>query len=135
MCGIAGYIGIKKFYPKKLDINKCLDLMKLRGPDSQDFKKFNFGKYDSLMCASRLSIIDINERSNQPIEDSEGILSFNGEIYNYIELRKKLLNKKIIFKTQSDTEVLLKYLNYYGLKKINEIQGMWSFAYFSKKKK
>ena len=98
MCGIAGYIGVGKFYPKKLDINKCLNLMKLRGPDFQDFKKFNFGKYDSLICSSRLSIIDINERSNQPIEDSEGILSFNGEIYNYIELRKKLLEKKIIGK-------------------------------------
>ena len=74
----------QKLYPNKLKINSCTKLMKLRGPDYQGFKEFYLGKFKTLFCASRLSIIDINDRSNQPIEDEEGILTFNGEIYNYL---------------------------------------------------
>jgi asparagine synthase (glutamine-hydrolysing) len=133
MCGIAGYIGTKNFYPIKSKIKSCIKLMKLRGPDFQDFKEFELSQYRVLFCASRLSIIDTFERSNQPFEDENGILSFNGEIYNYLELKKDLLKKKIVFKTKSDTEVLLKYLNYYGIKKLDKVHGMWGFAYYSKK--
>ena len=94
MCGIAGYVGVEKYYPTKSKIRSCIKLMKLRGPDFQDFKETKLGKYKTLFCSSRLSIIDIHDRSNQPIEDEEGILTFNGEIYNYIELKKDLLKKK-----------------------------------------
>ena len=135
MCGIAGYVGIKKYYPSKSQINSCIKLMKLRGPDFQDTKNLEFGKFRSLFCSSRLSIIDMHDRSNQPIEDDEGVLTFNGEIYNYIELKKDLIKKKISFNTKSDTEVLLKYLNFFGVKKLNKLHGMWSFAYYSKKYK
>ena len=135
MCGISGYIGVKNLLPTPYRVKSCLKLMKLRGPDFQDSKKFNTGKISGLICSSRLSIIDNHERSNQPFEDENGILSFNGEIYNYLDLKKDLKNKKISFKTKSDTEVLLKYLNYYGINKLNEIHGMWGFAYYSKKKK
>ena len=135
MCGIAGYIGVNKFYPKNESIKGCLKLMQLRGPDSQSFKEFSVKKIKALFCTSRLSIIDLDKRSNQPFEDENGVLSFNGEIYNYLELKKKLKKKKIQFKTKSDTEVLLKFLNTYGVEKLKEIQGMWSFIYFSKKQK
>ncbi len=135
MCGIAGYIGLESFFPSKNNIKSCLKLMKLRGPDSQKTKEINIKKYKALLCASRLSIIDIGARSDQPFEDDEGIISFNGEIYNYIEIKKELLKKKIKFQTKSDTEVLLKYLNYYGPKNLEKIFGMWSFIYYSKKKK
>ena len=65
---------------------------------------------------SRLSLIDLNERANQPMEDNEGIISFNGEIYNFIELRQICKEKGASFKTSSDTEVLLKILNIFGAK-------------------
>jgi len=133
MCGIAGYIGKDNFFPKNSKIKSCLKLMKLRGPEYQDFKKLNFNTLKILFCASRLSIIDISTRSNQPFEDEEGIITFNGEIYNFLELKKDLIKKKIKFNTKSDTEVLLKYLNYYGVNNLNKIHGMWSFAYYSKK--
>ena len=133
MCGIAGYIGVKNFFPTSYRVKSCLEIMKLRGPDFQDSKKFNIGNLNVLFCSSRLSIIDTFKRSNQPFEDENGILTFNGEIYNYLELKKDLKKKKILFKTKSDTEVLLKYLNYYGVDKLNNIHGMWSFAYYSKK--
>ena len=60
MCGIAGYIGSKTFYPSKIKINSCLNLMKLRGPDSQDINQFQLKQNKILFCASRLSIIDIS---------------------------------------------------------------------------
>ena len=97
MCGIAGYIGSKNFYPNKSKIKSCIKLMKLRGPDFQDFKEFNLNQHRVLFCASRLSIIDTFQRSNQPFEDENGILSYNGEIYNYLELKKDLLKKKNSF--------------------------------------
>ena len=62
--------------------------------------------------------------------DENGLLIFNGMIYNYLEIKKDLLSK-IHFKTNSDTEVLLKFLNYYGPKKLEKLDGMWAFAYFN----
>ena len=80
---------------------------------------------------SRLSIIDPSPNSNQPFFDNEGLLIFNGMIYNYLEIRKHLEKKKISFLTNSDTEVLLKYLNYYGEEKLQKLDGMWAFAYYN----
>ena len=134
MCGIAGFIGQQNKFPNKLTIKDCLKLMKRRGPDYQSSVHFK-EKIEYLFCASRLSIIDLNERSNQPFEDENGILIFNGEIYNYIEIKKKLKKEGIKFSTNSDTEVLLKFLHYKGESKIEELDGMWSFAYYSKKRK
>ncbi len=134
MCGIAGFIGDIKNFPTNLQIKKCINLMKRRGPDFQSYKIIN-DKLKFLLCASRLSIIDLNARSNQPFEDENGILIFNGEIYNYLEIRKDLKKRGVKFKTQSDTEVLLKFLNLEGEEKIYQLDGMWAFAYYSKKKK
>ncbi len=134
MCGIAGYIGNKKLLPEKKNIQNCIKQMVRRGPDHQSHKVFK-DKLDYLFCASRLSIIDINQRSNQPFEDDDGILIFNGEIYNHLEIKKNLTSKGIKFSTNSDTEVLLKFLNFEGEKKIDKLDGMWAFAYYSKKKK
>ena len=134
MCGISGYIGQKKTFPNNKKIKKCLHLMKIRGPDNQSSLFFN-EKFNYLFCSSRLSIIDLNSRSNQPQEDEKGILVFNGEIYNYLEIKTKLKKKGIVFKTNSDTEVLLKYLNLNDGDNLADLDGMWSFAYYSKKNK
>ena len=66
------------------------------------------------------------------MEDEYGILIFNGEIYNYVELRNDLKEKGYKFKTNSDTEVLLKMLSFYGEKAMDYIDGMWAFAYYNK---
>ncbi len=133
MCGISGFIGNKKYFPNKKKIHQCINLMKRRGPDNQSFKKFE-KKISYLLCSSRLSIIDINERSNQPLEDENGVLVFNGEIYNYLEIKNELKKKGIKFKTNSDTEVLLKFLNHEGEENLFKLDGMWAFAYFSKRR-
>ncbi len=131
MCGIAGFFGKRVFAPDKDKILNCLNLMKIRGPDNQNYTSKNVGDYKLVMLHSRLSIIDPNDISNQPMEDKNGMISFNGEIYNYIELKKKFLNIK--FKTTSDTEVLLKYLNKFNTN-LSYLDGMWAFSYFDKKK-
>ena len=90
-------------------------------------------KICSLMLHSRLSIIDPVKNSNQPMEDTDGVLSFNGEIYNYLELKKNLNLVNIIL--SQILEVFLKYLAKNNSVLQNNLDGMWSYAYFSKKNK
>ena len=99
MCGIAGYIGRENL--NKNVIFKCLDLMKQRGPDYQSFITHYHKNNTINLFASRLSIIDLKNRSNQPIRDGDITLVFNGEIYNYLELKSELIKKGIKFKTKS----------------------------------
>ena len=86
MCGISGYIG-KKTIPKDI-IKSVMSLMKNRGPDYQDSYIKKFEDINIYLIHSRLSIIDLNERSNQPMIFKNYILIFNGDIYNYLELKK-----------------------------------------------
>ena len=102
MCGILGYIGRPI---EKESFEKTLSLLNHRGPDG-------FGIWRDIdnhltLGHRRLSIIDLSVNANQPIEYHDYILTFNGEIYNYIELRKELQSKGFKFRTESDSEVLL----------------------------
>ena len=134
MCGIAGFFGNRKI--DNNIINETLVSMKNRGPDFSNFYKQEYINGLSIyLLHSRLSIIDLKKRSNQPFVFGDYIIIFNGEIYNYIELKKKLLEKKIILKTNSDTEILLHYFILYGEKCVNYFDGMWSFAIFNKRTK
>ena len=88
MCGIAGYLGTN--FIKINSLNKTLDLMKVRGPDNQSHIKINISNDIKInLLHSRLNIIDLNIRSNQPMKFNNNIIIFNGEIYNYLELKKK----------------------------------------------
>ena len=130
MCGIAGYIG--KSPIQKKQILDTISVMKNRGPDHQDYISFSNGEFFVTLIHSRLSIIDLDSRSNQPFFDKHCILVFNGEIYNYLEIRKELENLGAIFKTSSDTEVLIKSYLHFGEECVNKFEGMWSFALFDK---
>ena len=105
----------------------------MRGPDYSNISKINFDNNNLTFIHSRLSIIDRRNISHQPFEDEYGIITFNGMIYNYLELKKELRGKGINFKTKSDTEVLLKMLNMYSVQALKRLEGMWSFAYLIKK--
>ena len=94
MCGIAGFIGKKKDLPSKKKLKNCKNLMEIRGPDGFNFKTIENKYHSSLILHSRLAIIDPKYRSSQPMEDNDGILAFNGMIYNYLELKKKIIKKK-----------------------------------------
>ena len=99
MCGIAGYFGKNKHAPNKSCISECLNLMHNRGPDARGQILKSFRDQALIFLHSRLSIIDLTKDANQPFEDENGILTFNGEIYNFIELKnfvkKKRLNLKL----------------------------------------
>ena len=134
MCGLAGYIGTKNISDKL--ITQSLDLLQNRGPDFNGVKRYRVNSRNSknvLFLHTRLSIIDLEDRSNQPFEDSNFSIIFNGEIYNYLEIRNDLVLKGFNFKTNSDTEVLLKSYIYYGIDLFKKLEGMWSFAIWDKR--
>ncbi|MFD1095245.1 asparagine synthase (glutamine-hydrolyzing) [Salegentibacter chungangensis] len=130
MCGIAGIISP---YDRNVALNKMLELQKHRGPD-------NTGNYADKGYAclghNRLSIVDLSTAANQPFLDNSGRyhLVFNGEIYNYKELKAEI-GSKYTFRTNSDTEVLLASFIVYGKKCLEKLNGMFSFAIWDAEEK
>ncbi len=131
MCGIAGYFG-EKFISEDR-IAYCRYLMKNRGPDGNGYfyKKVN-SNTNAQILHSRLRVLDLNERSNQPFVTNNGCISFNGEIYNYLEIKDRLLKAQNVFSTEGDTEVLSKVLENYGIRGLDLCEGMWAFAWLNK---
>ena len=132
MCGISGFIGREKI--SKEVINHTLNLMKNRGPDFQDYKEIKVNNSINLyFLHSRLSILDLQKRSNQPFKKKHVTLIFNGEIYNYKEIRTDLEGLGYKFYTESDTEVLTNAYLQYGEKCVDYFEGMWAFAIWDDK--
>jgi asparagine synthase (glutamine-hydrolysing) len=134
MCGISGYISKTNLIADN-GIARTLEMMKRRGPDSKNFYKNSYNSKQLALLHSRLNIIDLNIRANQPYYDKDFIIVFNGEIYNYLEIKSKLEDKNYKFKTNSDTEVLIKSFQEYGEKCVDHFIGMWAFAIWDIKKK
>lgn len=133
MCGIAGLISNQNI-DKRL-IKSTLDLMKNRGPDNQNFTSFYNSKNQVALLHSRLNIIDFHKRSNQPMKIRNFTIVFNGEIYNFEEIKKTLITKNYNFHTNSDTEVLLNSFIEYGPECVKHFIGMWAFAIWNDKTK
>lgn len=133
MCGIAGILHFDK--ERKADpavIKKMADTISYRGPDGEGYyvnRNLAFGH-------RRLSIIDLSTGS-QPMfsEDKSVVLIFNGEIYNYIELKEELKKAGHYFKTTSDSEVIIKAYQQWGIDCQNKFNGMWAFALWDDNKK
>lgn len=128
MCGIAGFIGKDK--NKKKILKAMCDRIAHRGPDAEGF----YVKGDVALGQRRLSIIDI-EGGKQPMfsEDGKLVIVFNGEIYNYKDLKKEL--KEYPFQTESDTEVLIYGYRKWGYDLPNHLRGMFSFALYDMEEK
>lgn len=109
MCGFVGQFSLDERIESPARINRALKLLEHRGPDSEGKYSINSKNGTLSLGFRRLSIIDLTSAANQPFSSSDGrfTMLFNGEIYNYIELRKSLLTKGRIFHTASDTEVLM----------------------------
>jgi asparagine synthase (glutamine-hydrolysing) len=133
MCGLA-FFASKKKLSKKI-VLQTLNAMKNRGPDSQCFYECKLEDLNLYFLFSRLSIIDLQNRSNQPYIKKNCILLFNGEIYNYLEIKKYLQSKKIVFETNSDTEVLLESYKHWGDSFVNHLNGMWAFVLYNRESK
>lgn len=126
MCGIFGVID-SKAVDKEL-FNESLDRIKHRGPDNQTSISIS---PNVMFGHVRLSIIDLNNNNNQPfVHEDRYYLTYNGEIFNYIELKQELISLGYEFKTSGDTEVLIKSYVEWGDDCVNKLNGMWAFAIY-----
>lgn len=133
MCGINGFITRSKD-------NNCVEQLKImnnciihRGPDAEGEFVALEDTFSIAMGMRRLSIIDLNT-GNQPIysEDNSKVIVFNGEIYNYKVLKEQLIIQGCVFKTNSDTEVILKLYEKEGVKSFGKLDGMFAFSIYDK---
>lgn len=131
MCGIAGIINFNNTKVNKSNLKLMVSKILHRGPDGDNYwanKNIGFGH-----C--RLAIIDKSSRASQPMKSPNDryILSYNGEVYNFNEIKKKL-QKKYKFKSSSDTEVVLYSLIEWGTDALNKFNGMFALSFFDQKK-
>ena len=133
MCGIAGVTNIDKKPVDKGMLWKMTDSLAHRGPDHRGI--YVDGSVG--LGHRRLSIIDLSSAAHQPMEteDKNFVIAYNGEVYNFKELRERLEKEGIKFKSNSDTEVVLKSLVEWGTGALNLFNGMFSFALWDKKNK
>ena len=129
MCGFVGYIGPE--LPSIELLRNASNSIKHRGPDGQGFYTHQLAEQSIALVHRRLAIIDLDSRSDQPFRVGNYILVYNGEIYNYIEIRQELKNLGYSFKTDGDTEVLAIALKHWGTNALNKLEGMWSFAWYN----
>ena len=131
MCGIFFSIGFENLS------SQVIDCITHRGPDGQGWKSFKSPHGSIVMAHRRLSIIDLSKNGHQPMssQDCRYWITYNGEIYNYLELRKELEVQGVSFQTQTDTEVLLKSFIHWGTDCLNKLNGMFAFVIWDAKKK
>ena len=128
MCGIVGGLGVEV---NPSEIESAVALLYHRGPDNKGFKSLSETCH---MGVARLAMTDPHPRSNQPLSSMNGrfTISFNGEIYNFKEIRKELIKRGISFSTESDTEVLANLIATEGISGLEQLQGMFAFAFYDK---
>ncbi|HLW31027.1 MAG TPA: asparagine synthase (glutamine-hydrolyzing) [Aequorivita sp.] len=122
MCGIIGSIN------SAFDLS-ALKLIEHRGPDASEIESFNVGEHHVNLGLVRLAIVELSEAGKQPMISSCGkfAITFNGEIYNHLDLRKQL--PEIYFKGRSDTETILYYLIKFGIDSVNDFNGIFGFSF------
>ncbi len=126
MCGFAGIINLDKRFVNSQVVVEMSNQLNHRGPDSEGYYvKENIG-----IGHKRLSILDLSENGNQPMISKDGkyVIAYNGCVYNFKELRAELEKESIVFKSQSDTEVILEGFARYGFGFIERLNGMFAFA-------
>lgn len=130
MCGICGIVNFDQLEVQEKELHGMMRIMKHRGPDDEGvFVEKNLG-----LGFVRLSIIDLSPAGHQPKVSSDGnhVVIFNGEIYNYIELREELQKEGVVFSTQTDTEVLLNAYIHWGKECMHRFNGMWAIAVYNR---
>ncbi len=132
MCGIAGIIKKKNIKVNKEEIQVMNNTISHRGPDAEGI----YIDHTVAFGHRRLSIVDLSESGNQPMisHDQKYVLIFNGEIYNYIEIKEYLRKKGVKFMTETDTEVIIEAYRFWGMNCTKKFNGMWSLALYDKEK-
>ncbi len=135
MCGIGGiWLKQKCSISIQSTLQKMVNIQDHRGPDSNNIWLDNNRGIG--LCHNRLAIIDLSKDANQPMDSSCGrfTIVFNGEIYNYKELKKELVSKECFFLSNSDTEVIVEGYKLWGKEILNRLEGMFSFCIYDKQK-
>ena len=132
MCGILGGVTVAGYSDEQEKYKATLKLLHRRGPDGQGLEVYNFGRSRLYLGHTRLSILDISRLGHQPMSsrDQRYHMVFNGEIYNYIELRQQLKTLGHLFVTDSDTEVLLAAWQAWGRDCLPRLDGMFAFVIY-----
>ncbi|MFZ9388917.1 MAG: asparagine synthase (glutamine-hydrolyzing) [Chitinophagaceae bacterium] len=133
MCGLAGYIDFNRNTPDET-LRRMTDIIRHRGPDGDGHY---LDKTDSAIVAlghRRLSIIDLSNAASQPMAFEDLLVIFNGEMYNYSEIRDELIGLGHAFKTHSDTEVILHAYKQWGTDCLRKFIGMFVFIIYDKGK-
>ena len=132
MCGLNGILFKNEINISDIEFSKSLNHIQRRGPDNTSFKSYIFPKNKIYFGHTRLSIQDLDSKANQPFTSSNKRFAciWNGEIYNFLTLKKFLIQKGFkSFKSTSDTEVLVELLNYFSFEELLErLEGMFSIA-------
>jgi asparagine synthase (glutamine-hydrolysing) len=135
MCGIAGIFDMRSGVATELDtIERMVATLHHRGPDARGARVYDGGRCG--LGHARLSILDLSPEANQPFESDDGQLSitYNGEIFNFVELKEELEAKGHRFRTTCDTEVLLHAYDEWGDDAVNRLNGMWAFAILDRRR-
>lgn len=128
MCGIFGFFGKHERLPSKVNLENALSTLSHRGPDAHGL--LLRPECGLALGHTRLSIIDPEPRSDQPFISNRCSLIFNGEIYNYKELRNELLTLGVVFRTTGDTEVIIQGYEYWGKSVFGRLRGMFAIAIY-----
>ncbi len=132
MCGIAGCVNFGSERVSPAHANRMIETLRHRGPDGSGI----YDDGDAVLAHARLSIIDL-EGGRQPMRNEDGSLwiTFNGEIFNYVELRQQLFSRGHKFATKSDTEVILHLFEDLGPECVHCLNGQWAFAIWDRNKR
>jgi asparagine synthase (glutamine-hydrolysing) len=128
MCGVAGLLSLSPLSDPSDCIKSMQRALQHRGPDDQGV--YISGDRQSALAHTRLSILDLSPAGHQPMSTTDGryTITFNGEIYNFQDLRKELISQGEIFKSQTDTEIILKLYQKLGRECVTKLRGMFAFA-------
>ncbi len=138
MCGISGAVNLQGYFDGERyeQFVALTDLVQYRGPDAADYATYDLKRqaaaspdhFDVFLGHRRLAIIDLSDEGRQPLTDGLGRwILFNGEIFNYVELREELKRQGIEFRTATDTEAILQVYARYGMEGFGRLNGMWAF--------
>ena len=129
MCGLLGIVDYKKSINASL-FNEMLNSLKHRGPDDEGVEVFSLDSCSIFLGHRRLSIIDISSNGHQPMLYEHLAIIYNGEVYNFKDIRQDLISEGYAFDSNSDTEVILKSYHFWGIDCVERFRGMFAFAIY-----
>jgi asparagine synthase (glutamine-hydrolysing) len=134
MCGIVGFVDPKKTTDLDM-LKKMTDTMQNRGPDDSGYLIVESSESKVGLGHRRLSILDLSSQGHQPMEFDEYCMVYNGEVYNFKEIRDELEMENYVFESDSDTEVVLKAFHKWGVDAVQKFRGMFTFSILDRKNK